>query len=259
MSIVFFDIDGTLWDRNMTIPERTKKAIRELKEHGVYTFLNSGRARAFIQNPRLLELGFDGIVSGCGTSVNFRGKELVYHKISPEVLDKTLRILKKYDMPVILEGRDFQYVDESDFAKDPFLDMLKREIGQSLLGISDNPMKWEASKFSAVILHENYKEALAELSPWYQFLVHEERVVEGVPKGFSKATGIRAVCEYLNIAREDTYAFGDSVNDLDMLRYAGYGIAMGNGSPEAKEAADYVTDDIHGDGIYNACKHFLLI
>ena len=255
---VFFDIDGTLWDRNMTIPESTKKAIGELKEHGVYTFLNSGRARAFIQNPRLRELDFDGIVSGCGTSVNFRGKELVYHKISPELLDKTLRILKKYDMPVILEGRDFQYVDESDFAGDPFLDMLKAEIGEKLLDISGNFMRWEASKFSAVP-NQNGEKALRELSPWYEFLVHEGRVAEGVPKGFSKATGIQAVCEYLNIARENTYAFGDSVNDLSMLRYAGYGIAMGNGSREAKEAADHVTDDIYEDGIYHDCRHFALI
>ena len=84
-------------------------------------------------------------------------------------------------------------------------------------------------------------------------------MVEGVPKGYSKATVIQAVCEKLGIDREDTYAFGDSVNDLDMLKYAAYGIAMGNGTPEAKAAADYVTDDLLEDGIYNACAHFALI
>ena len=67
------------------------------------------------------------------------------------------------------------------------------------------------------------------------------------------------VCEKLEIAHEDTYAFGDSVNDLEMLTYVGHGIAMGNGTPKAKQAADYVTDAIHKDGIYNACKYFGLI
>ena len=90
-------------------------------------------------------------------------------------------------------------------------------------------------------------------------LVHGKKVVEGVPKGFSKATGIQVICEKLGLPHENTYAFGDSVNDLDMLKYVAHGIAMGNGMPEAKAAANYVTDDILEDGIYNACKHFGLI
>ena len=58
---------------------------------------------------------------------------------------------------------------------------------------------------------------------------------------------------------EKTYAFGDSMNDLEIIQAAGVGIAMGNGAPELKEAADYVTSDIGEDGIYRACKHFHLI
>lgn len=97
------------------------------------------------------------------------------------------------------------------------------------------------------------------MEEWYDFLVHENVVVEGVPKGFSKASGIRFVCEKLGIAHENTYAFGDSVNDVEMLKYVAHGIAMGNGTEEAKQASDYVTDDIHENGIYNACRHFSLI
>ena len=84
-------------------------------------------------------------------------------------------------------------------------------------------------------------------------------VVEMVPKGHTKATGIGKMCEALGIDRTDTYAVGDSVNDLSMLEYAGVGISMGNGSPEAKAAADYVTTDLNEDGIYNAMVRFGLI
>ena len=71
--------------------------------------------------------------------------------------------------------------------------------------------------------------------------------------------GIKKACELLDIKWEDTYAFGDSENDLDMLKYAGVGIAMGNGVMAAKEAADYVTRPINEHGIYAGLKEFGLI
>lgn len=78
---VFFDIDGTLWDEHFVIPESTKEAIRKLRENGHLAFLCSGRTRAFIQDERLLALGFDGIVAGCGTWIEMDGKTLFYKKI----------------------------------------------------------------------------------------------------------------------------------------------------------------------------------
>ena len=83
--------------------------------------------------------------------------------------------------------------------------------------------------------------------------------MECVPKGTSKATGIAWLCKYLGVPREETYAIGDSVNDLDMLAYVGHGIAMGNATQPPKEAAEFVTTDIHEDGIRNAMLHYHLI
>ena len=201
----------------------------------------------------------DGILSGCGTSVNFHGEELLYKTIPCEIVDATLKVLKHYVMPVVLARRNYQYEDAEDFPGDPFIDILRSDVGDKLLGITENHMNWENSKFSAAIKNDDFIKGMEELSPWYDFLVHGKKVVECVPKGYSKSTGIQVVCEKLGIAHEDIYAFGDSVNDLDMLKYAAHGIAMGNGMPEAKAAADYVTNNIHADGIYNACKHFGLI
>ena len=83
--------------------------------------------------------------------------------------------------------------------------------------------------------------------------------MEIVPKGFNKATGIQQMCEILGIAHEDTYAFGDSTNDLDMLKYVAHSVAMGDGMQQAKDAAEYVTTPLWGDGIYNGLKHYGLI
>ena len=63
----------------------------------------------------------------------------------------------------------------------------------------------------------------------------------------------------LNVPKEQTFAIGDSGNDLPMFAMAGTTICMGNGMDSAKEAADYVTDSVLEDGIYNALKHYGLI
>lgn len=76
-----------------------------------------------------------------------------------------------------------------------------------------------------------------------------------VERSSSKAAGLRRLCQYYRIPIEDTVAFGDSMNDCEIIREAGIGVAMGNATPELKATADYVTDDIDKDGIWKACKH----
>jgi hypothetical protein len=75
----------------------------------------------------------------------------------------------------------------------------------------------------------------------------------------SKAEGLKRLCAHYGIPMEQTVAFGDSMNDYEIIREAGIGIAMGNSCRELKEAADYVTDRIDENGVWNACRHFGLI
>ena len=93
----------------------------------------------------------------------------------------------------------------------------------------------------------------------YDFMIHNPTVVEMVPKGFDKGVGIRKVCELLQVPVEDSVAIGDSINDLEMLDAAGFSICMGNGAAKAKEVANYVTDDLHDDGIYHGLSYLGLI
>ena len=130
---IFFDIDGTLWDEKFQIPDSTREAFCRLKENGHLTFICTGRTMSYIQDERLLSLGFDGIVAGCGTYVE-KGKEvLFYKKIEPEVLKHTLGVLQPFHYPVVLEGREHLYVDEETFGDDPFLQVLKKSMIIQLL------------------------------------------------------------------------------------------------------------------------------
>ena len=133
------------------------------------------------------------------------------------------------------------------------------EQNKSLILTLGHYGNWEINKLSCATDHADREGCFAALEEYYTYLIHNSAVVEMVPKGHTKASGIGKMCEALGIDRADTFAVGDSVNDLAMLEYAGVGIAMGNGSTEAKAAADYVTADLQDDGIYRAMLHFKLI
>lgn len=258
--IVFFDIDGTLWDDRMEIPESTKEAIRLLKKNGHKTFLCSGRARSNICSKELLALDFDGIVAACGNHVEMNGKILYENILSHDMVRKVVNLLKECHMPVVLEGPVNHWIDEEGFEEDPYILYLFREMGDKALPLKGYSDEIHINKFSADILKEtDYERVKRELQDEFLNLEHTGNVVEFVPVGTSKATGIKWVCEYLGISHEDTYAIGDSVNDIDMLTYVGHGIAMGNATEPARKAAEYITTDIKEDGIYQAMKHYGLI
>lgn len=259
----FFDIDGTLWNFRNEIPESTIRALKLLQENNVLTFLNSGRTRAFITNENLLSIGFDGIVSGCGTMIEYHGETIFQRLLSKEQSSKTLEILRKYNFLPILEGPNYLYFEYEDFADDIYGKKLLRELGEKRRSIREYEDDLEIQKFSCIAVPENaracYEELDAALNKAYIYLEHNATIVEVIPRGFHKGTGIEQVCSLLGIDIENTYAFGDSVNDHDMLRTAGHSIAMGNGTEETKAIAEYVTTSLDEDGIWNACRHFGLI
>ena len=257
--IVFFDIDGTLWDEHNFIPESTKEAIKKLRENGHKAFINTGRARSFVRSDALLGLGFDGIVSGCGTYIEYEGKEVFYHRLDNQLVENTLKTIRGFGFRPILEGIHHLYMDEGDFEEDFYGLKVRQEMGDDLRTIKDEWGKWEISKMSCATEECDIEACYEALKDDYDFMIHNPQVVEMVPKGFDKGTGIKKVCEILDVPIEKTVAIGDSVNDLEMLEAAGFSVCMGNGAPKAKEVSDYVTDTLHDDGIYHALEYMELI
>lgn len=282
--IVFFDIDGTLWNFHNEIPESTGRAISALRANGHLAFLNTGRSRGFVTNPDLFALGFDGVVSGCGTMIECAGVErradgsyalkkergvtgvryrdedvIFYYRLDNEIVREVLDVIRPMGFRPILEGRDYLYFDLEDFENDPYGQAVKRQLGDRRLPIRENAGLWEVSKLSCDTAGADTETGYRYLERYFQNLVHNDKVVESVPHGYSKGSGILKVCEIFDIPVEDTIAFGDSVNDLDMLETAGTGVAMGNGTDVAKQTADYVTTEMFDDGIWNACRELGLI
>lgn len=253
---VFFDIDGTLMDHHNFIPKSTVDGIHRLQEKGNYAFLCTGRSRAFVRHPAIMEIGFDGIVSGCGTMIEFHDKVVYYKKLEPDVVKQTVDFLKAHHVAVIMEGRYKLYADAQDFRGDQYIARVREELGSDLVPITGCEDAWEVSKFSCVTESADMDTLKRHLEKDYELIIHDIAVMEVVPKGCTKGTGILKVCEMLDIPVSDSYAFGDSANDLPMFEAAGCSIAMGNATDLAKQRASYVTDALHEDGIFHALEHF---
>ena len=261
MAVVFFDIDGTLWDENMMVPESTKIAIKKLQENGHKAFVCTGRAMGNVNDPQFDEIGFDGFVAACGNHVEMDGTILYERNMSYEDVKAIYDASRQYHMPIIYEGTKYQWLDREGFEGDSYISYIVENLKDSAVFLDECDLHdVHANKFSALVKENTDYDAIKDvLKDRFDFMDHGDGIIEAVPKGTSKATGIAWLCEYLGIAIEDTYAIGDSINDLEMLAFVGHSVAMGNASEAAKDAAEYVTTHIHEDGIWNALKYYGLI
>lgn len=259
-SIIFFDIDGTLLTENThIIPESTKLALKKAKENGHLLFINTGRASSNIDN-YIKEFNFDGYVCGCGTYIEFNNKELFSKTLDKSFAQDLVKNIRACKLDGVIESKTATYYD--DFIYGPEVKQIKdnHSLKEGLLMKSfddenidcDKFVVWYNEKSDFEKFHNIYKND-------FEFIHRDVNFYEIVPKGFSKASGIEFLIKELNIPFENTYAIGDSTNDLSMLSYVKNSIAMGNSNPVLFDLVSYITTDIEEDGIYNALKHFSLI
>nr|MBQ8253305.1 Cof-type HAD-IIB family hydrolase [Lachnospiraceae bacterium] len=259
---VFFDIDGTLFEQGKAVPESTVKAIHKLRENGHLAFVCSGRSRIMVPESPILSVGFDGVIAACGMYGSFGEKVLFDEEMRYEWLSDIIPVLKSTGTMYILEGSEYIYYDELTIhhaIDDWYVRSIEEMIPDRFKVVPDKIEEIHANKISIQVPMARKEEVFDRAKNYFQLLLHEENIAEIVPHGFTKAGGIQRMCGLLGVDRKDTFAVGDSINDIEMLRYAQVGIVMGNGTQIAKENADYITTDIYDDGIWNALKHFDLI
>ena len=260
--IVFFDIDGTLVDeKTHDIPLSTRNALKALREQGHLAYINTGRPLSEL-NKLLRSIDFDGYILGCGTHIYYNGKDLLYTSLGKELTNKIIKDIIKYKIDGVLEGKNGVYFDKLENIKSKevhsaiklhkFEGIYKgttwyeKDIDADKLVIFSN----EKSDFEG--FHKKYKDI-------FEFIHRNDNFYELVPLGYSKASGIKFIIKHLGISFENTYAIGDSTNDLSMLKYVKHSIAMGNSNPALFNEVEFVTTDIDKDGIYNALKHYNII
>lgn len=257
--LIFFDIDGTLFRKDCGIPESARKAIEQCVANGHYVMLCTGRNHSMIPEA-VRNLPMHGEVEGCGTFVRVGDQVLTDAALTGEDCQEVLKILYDCSCPFYVENSDYFYYDEKyvpQVFKEAVMFMNRNYPGNKKL-IEEFP-----NRMSKITGYPDDRSRLQELSrrlsPWFDVIIHEEYVyIEIILKNYSKGTGVQQVIDHLGIAWEDTYGFGDSMNDLPMLMQVAHPMVMGEATEELKERFPSTTA-INDDGIANGLKKLGLI
>lgn len=259
--MIFFDIDGTIVDEETkAIPKRTIKAIRKARENGHLVFINTGRTYFNIPE-NIRKIGFDGYVLGCGTRIYFNGQPLLKKSISHEKCVEIVKKLRECRIDALLEGSDNVFFDQTKEATGELARLKSNFYSQGY----DVTKSWDEPNivFDKFITWTNknsdFEKFYSFISNDFDYIDRGKNFGEIVIKGYSKATGIKFLQDYLDIPLEDCYAIGDSTNDLPMLKYVPNSIAMGNSTSILFDLVSFVTKDIMDGGIEHALSYYNII
>ncbi|CAG7625757.1 Cof-type HAD-IIB family hydrolase [Paenibacillus allorhizosphaerae] len=242
--LVFFDIDDTLLNHRKQVPDSAKQAIRELQARGVDVAIATGRAPVMFKH-LMKELDIQSFVSCNGSYAVYRGEVVYKANINHEALHALEAVAARKGHPMAFSDQNALWVNQEfhPFVEQAINDLRveKPEYRPQLDG--------DKEMYYALVFCEEREEKYILDFPQFRIIRWHPKSVDLLPAGGSKARGIQTLLEKTGIRREDTFAFGDGLNDVEMLKFVGTGIAMGNACEEAKEASDFITKAVTEDGI----------
>lgn len=271
LRLIAIDMDGTCLDSRKRVPGENLKAIREACDQGLLVVPATGRAlHAYplpIQNMK--EIRYVITSNGARVTDLQTGKDIRETTIPCQLAAEFLEKLGPFTFGTSLH-QDGQCVDDS------FLIMAARRLFYHG-DYRNSKLHWRSltrwlrkearkpdvpgvEKLNLIFLtSRGRKKAMDLLKEYPEFCcaVFNPRYIEITAPGASKGEALQALCEYLSLPREQVMAIGDSDNDVPMLRYAGYPVAMGNASPHVKEIAAAVTDTNGHAGVAKAIRQAL--
>lgn len=265
--ILFFDVDGTLLTNQGTVSENTLEALKKAHEAGIMLGLSTGRDVNSVRNTLLHEWKIDGLIDiivGTGGAEVYDLKSGTRYEAYPldgQLIKEIIHHFEDMDVNFAIpydgilyapkEDRHIQTLSQADHVPykvtdfDAFLEQPKpkvmivcnpdymNEVVERARSFTSRQYKWAALKTASIL---------------YEYM--DPRI--------SKPHGIQMAIEPYGMTLADVCAFGDADNDQDMVRQAGCGVAMANGSTHTKEAADYITTDNDHDGIASFIHQHIL-
>ena len=276
IKLICIDMDGTLLNSNHEVSDRNKEALRKAKELGVNIAIATGRLFCSARYYSDL-IGIDTAViasNGAYIKTNYEDKALLENPMPKDIAIEIYNIVKKHGLTVNFNSWDTLIREDPVPENHAYYSMNKflPEEKKVKFIIDSNNFTNAIEKFTGTILKgivieeaENKDHLWAAKEELKDVFGDELQVVSSGNNNFeimvassSKGNAVAYLAKELNVLPEEIMCMGDSENDLSMIKYAGIGVAMGNGLDLVKDAADYITDTNDNSGVAKAIEKFVL-
>lgn len=258
MHTLFFDFDGTLRvPETNEVSKETIQNLRTLRKEGNLIFINTGRCFSSLEG-QAKDLPLDGVICGCGTYIRYRGQILYEVQATSIQKERVLKALRTCRLDAFLEGHGGLFVDQT------YSDQLNQVISffkrMNVNMLSTEDPSFEFSKMSLYYTDQKQKDEFESLlKEDFDFINFPNLKAEAVLKGHSKASGMRMLLKELSLPCSTSIAFGDSDNDMEMLKEASCSVLIGKHAPHLQELADLKAPSAKEEGISWALRKLNLI
>lgn len=275
--VIFIDVDGTLVTYENYLPASAVEAIRTARKNGHKVYICTGRSRAEVYD-EIWAIGLDGMIGGNGSYVESGGEVVMHQVISPIDARHIVDWLHSRKLEFYLESNAGLFASENfeergkpviqEYSarkgKDNVENITVRKAFPEMIFGEKNLYRNDLNKVSFVLnSYQDYLDAVKEfpdlkVGTWGgagETALFGDVGVRDITKGHA----IEVLLKYLGAERRDTIAFGDAKVDIPMLEYCEIGVAVASGGDEIKAMADFVTDAVIDNGLYNAFKKLNLI
>ncbi len=251
---VFLDIDGTLVWGKPTTSENNARALRRAREQGHLICINSGRSRGNIPENLLEQIDFDGIVAGGGAYVSLHGKLLNREEIPASLVRDICGLFLEIGICCVIEG------ETTNGIVNPALLPTFEGSSIPIRSMEDAARFAEtehATKLTVIAVKSVLPPTVEKLLSPHFHIIYHPNYTEAILKQCNKARGMAILLKAAGIPQKDSIAVGDSLNDMEMLQYAGLSVAMGNAVEEVKAAADHVVSPVLEDGVAEVIERYV--
>ncbi len=253
--LIFFDLDGTLLNHEKQIPTSTFQEIDSLKSVGHYVAIATGRAPFMFKDIRE-KLSIDSYISFNGQYVVHDQEPIFKNPLKKSTLKRLHEESSEAGHPLVFMDHSTMRASSGDHPH------IHESLGTLHFTHPEvDPLYYVDNDIYQTLLFCKDVDEPAYLGSYtdFHFIRWHPYSTDVLPKGGSKAKGIEMMINTLGFNREDVVAFGDGLNDLEMLEFAGTGVAMGNGVQQAKDIANLVTKSVDEDGIVYGLEMLKLI
>ena len=260
---IFFDIDGTLINihhKKTSISPAVKKAIRELRAAGHHTFIASGRPWAYLSDELTQEGLFDGFVVMNGAVVMLDGEIIFRQDMPAKTVCDMVTLAEEHGLEYILESQPHVYLKPEFKGLENVYRNIDIDVDKFVRDFDLSEVK--VAKLEFLCDTPGANGVFEKLLSWHGVtgLIDPtlRKYMELYSSDISKATGIERALEHMGIPLAESYAFGDGLNDLEMMGTVGHALVMGNAGPELKALAEHVLPTVDEDGVADGIYRYIL-